>query len=706
MNSRYENLLLQLKNSQEEIKHLNKELEDLKAASNDFSKESYEKEYNLICDYIDKEKNKIKDLEDVIKTYDAAKKAIERNVYLRQLLDNEKDFETRREINTELNAVIKEIQNNLSKLDPLLSEELRSSILNNNQNENTKEAQDDMENTDKTITSPSNNDKFIDIKSDVKKDNEKIKRQIDNMASTNFIEKYIDCIKNSNKTINKLANLTDLYNSIPKKWDSKKTEIVRQRQRITNLNVEERKKLMDDICDTIEDEIVAIENDESLSDEEKRSAKQKKYDELESKIFLIEEYPKLSIKNQDEKLDEELESIDKAINEEQKQIKKQMAHTMTMQILLLERYLKKGYDPKHIYEALIVLADIKLDNKELESYMKKTFDETLLKTEELKRIYISYSELENHKKEKKKQEDDPPKKDDDPPIKDDDPPKGDDDPPKKDDDPKPELPKIEYNSPKKTWKTYVGLAAGIGLGAAVYFTTGPVGVSVMAIAGGITKRLLNKRIEKLRLQKLNGEVEVQSIEEPTPGIKGKIEKIKEYFKSEEFCRDAKWFLNGAIYTGLALNVAGSIYNLANANSVVNSPSDIKPETITTNTHPYQSPSTGSADLSNIKIGDSVGGYNVSVGHDTANWAVNGTHTENLISKYVNSDSIFKRFAMINSDGSIGQIINTKGLSITDFCNQAGIDPSQIAVDVASKNGTSQAWTSVSELLKGVGGKHI
>ena len=52
------------------------------------------------------------------------------------------------------------------------------------------------------------------------------------------------------------------------------------------------------------------------------------------------------------------------------------------------------------------------------------------------------------------------------------------------------------------------------------------------------------------------------------------------------------------------------------------------------------------------------------------------------------------------------MINTNGLSIADFCNQSGIDPSQIAVDVASKNGTSQAWVSVSELVKGVGGKSL
>ena len=276
------------------------------------------------------------------------------------------------------------------------------------------------------------------------------------------------------------------------------------------------------------------------------------------------------------------------------------------------------------------------------------------------------------------------------------------------DDPKPEQPTIEENAPKKTWKTYVSLAAGIGVGAAVFFTCGTVGVSVMAIAGGITKRLLAKRRRKLELQRLKGELPIEEVEEPLPGIKGKIQKLKNYFKSEEFCRDANWFLNGAIYTGLGLNIASSIYNLASAKFGAGVDTTPTPDTVTTGVQPKLDPTTATNPdpMSGIKIGENVGDYNVSVGHDTASWATSGSHTENLISEYVNSGSIFKRFAVMNPDGTVGQMINTNGLSIADFCNQSGIDPSQIAVDVASKNGTSQAWVSVSELVKGVGGKSL
>lgn len=281
----------------------------------------------------------------------------------------------------------------------------------------------------------------------------------------------------------------------------------------------------------------------------------------------------------------------------------------------------------------------------------------------------------------------------------------------KDDDPEtPENPVIIENAPKKTWKTWAMLAAGIGVGAAVFFTCGTVGVSVLAISGGIAKRLITKRRKKLEAQRLSGELPVEEVTEPEPGIKGKIEQLKKYFKSEEFCRDATWFLNGAIYTGLGLNVASSIYNLAQAKLGAADPvtATVKPHGDPTIPDPSQvTPTKVVQDpTSGIKIGGNVGDYNVSVGHDTASWATGGTHTENLISKYVNGDSIFKSFRVVNPDGSLGQAINTNGLSITDFCNQTGVDPSQIAVDVANKNGASQAWVSVEELLKGVGGKSL
>ena len=105
----------------------------------------------------------------------------------------------------------------------------------------------------------------------------------------------------------------------------------------------------------------------------------------------------------------------------------------------------------------------------------------------------------------------------------------------------------------------------------------------------------------------------------------------------------------------------------------------------------------------IRIGEGVGDYNVSVGHISSDRAVMGLDTKPLLSQYVNKDSIFGRFASVNPDGSIGQVINTNGLSIEGFCATNGIDPSRVAVSVMDKAGTDQAWISASELVSGMGG---
>lgn len=102
----------------------------------------------------------------------------------------------------------------------------------------------------------------------------------------------------------------------------------------------------------------------------------------------------------------------------------------------------------------------------------------------------------------------------------------------------------------------------------------------------------------------------------------------------------------------------------------------------------------------IKIGSSVGNFDVSKGHMTAADAVNARDTRNLINKYVNSDnSKFKSFAIVNEDGTVSNIERADGLSLQEYCEKYGVDIGRVAVDVSDKNGTSQAWISVNELSK-------
>lgn len=279
----------------------------------------------------------------------------------------------------------------------------------------------------------------------------------------------------------------------------------------------------------------------------------------------------------------------------------------------------------------------------------------------------------------------------------------------------PEVPKVKSNKPKVTWKTILHVAAGIGLGAAVFFTAGPLGVGVMSLTGGIANKFINKRRKEIaELNKLGLQSKINTVVEPRPGLKGLVDRVKNKFRTEEGLRDISWMINSAIITGTTLTVASTINNLIQANTATTPTTTPEP---TPSPTPEPSPAPAPAptpqpepvvqqtvsQYDGIRIGSEVGDYNVSVGHISSDRAVMGIETKPLLSQYVNGDSVFGRFAAVNADGSIGQVINTNGLSIEEFCAANGIDPSSVAVSVMDKAGRDQAWISASELVSGMGG---
>lgn len=279
----------------------------------------------------------------------------------------------------------------------------------------------------------------------------------------------------------------------------------------------------------------------------------------------------------------------------------------------------------------------------------------------------------------------------------------------------PQIPNVKANKPKITWKTVLHVAAGIGIGAAVFFTTGPLGVGVMSLAGGLTNKFLKQRRNEIaRLNKLGIKTKINTVVEPRPGLKGLVDRVKNRFRTEEGIRDVSWMINSAIITGTALTVASTVNNIIQARSAAtptsgtpNTPTSpeptVSPEPTPIKATPQQAVQQPVSQYDGIRIGDGVGKYNVSTGHISSDRAVMGIDSKSLLPEYVNENSIFGRFASVNSDGSIGQVINTHGLSIEEFCATNGIDPSRVAVSVMDKAGVDQAWISASELVSGMGG---
>lgn len=293
------------------------------------------------------------------------------------------------------------------------------------------------------------------------------------------------------------------------------------------------------------------------------------------------------------------------------------------------------------------------------------------------------------------------------------------------DDEEPQMPNVKANKPKITWKTVLHVAAGIGIGAAVFFAAGPLGVGIMSLAGGLANKFLKQRRNEIaRLNRLGVSTKINTVVEPRPGLKGLVDRIKNKFRTEEGLRDMSWMINSAIITGTTLTVASTVNNLIQARNAAQAttPSvepNVKPDPTPVRTTPEPTPiqpkpkPVQTTAISNvqqpvsqydgIRIGEGVGDYNVSVGHISSDRAVMGLDTKPLLSQYVNKDSIFGRFASVNPDGSIGQVINTNGLSIEEFCATNGIDPIRVAVSVMDKAGADQAWISASELVSGMGG---
>ena len=271
-------------------------------------------------------------------------------------------------------------------------------------------------------------------------------------------------------------------------------------------------------------------------------------------------------------------------------------------------------------------------------------------------------------------------------------------------DDEPVIPNVKSNKPKITWKTILHVAAGIGIGAAVFFTAGPLGVGVMSLAGGLANKFLKQRRNEIaRLNSLGISTKINTVVEPRPGIKGLVDRVKNKFRTEEGLRDMSWMINSAIITGTSLTVASTINNLIQARNAAVPSVESTPQTNTPSVEPKVTPEPtplkatpkpvveqSISQYDGIRIGEGVGDYNVSVGHISSDRAVMGLDTKPLLSQYVNKDSIFGRFASVNPDGSIGQVINTNGLSIEEFCATNGINPSRVAVSVMDKAGTESS----------------
>lgn len=230
---------------------------------------------------------------------------------------------------------------------------------------------------------------------------------------------------------------------------------------------------------------------------------------------------------QEPDMDEQLNALEETITKEQKEIRENVKKQFSLALKMLDRQYQKGAPAEEVYKALKLMSEFKAENPRVQRMIDEAYLEVLNNYPNL----ISLSEhYENNKPAESKDSIEGGGTGDPDPNPD---PNPEQDPEPELPDPNlnedtfenvPELPEDIHQEPKKTWKTWVSLAAGIGLGVGTYFVAGPIGVGVVAIGGSILKRLVAKKRNEIKMDRVRKENEYKQIQ---MDIKATQEKIQQ-----------------------------------------------------------------------------------------------------------------------------------------------------------------------------------
>ena len=147
MASIYSQIEERIKNAQEELQHLNNERNELRKAEKDMPRASYQAEDASLRDHIARQQQIIDENEKVLDAYNKARELIINRAYLEDEYTKARDDQDRREIRREMEAKEKELAAHRALMSEELQEELRQSILNQNQTTNTQENEQVVEET-------------------------------------------------------------------------------------------------------------------------------------------------------------------------------------------------------------------------------------------------------------------------------------------------------------------------------------------------------------------------------------------------------------------------------------------------------------------------------------------------------------------------------------------------------------------------------
>jgi len=228
-----------------------------------------------------------------------------------------------------------------------------------------------------------------------------------------------------------------------------------------------------------------------------------------------------------------------------------------------------------------------------------------------------------------------------------------------------------------------GLTLG---GVAGFLITNPIvlGLTGLGIMGA-------KIATKLGIKKIKEKQEILGLETPSPELKEKIEKLK---KSENFLNNVSIGLTGATIGLFVGQIAHGLTASAEPTGPTNTTEPgnaLDPSNPDLHSQMRLDPGTPPPQTPSLKVGDSASGLDLTYGHDSASWAINGTNAEHL-----------NQAIMHDGNSVIGSIMDAQGNTYSSLAEatSAGKTLSELSVNVVRDGDLApRAFVNVGKALR-------
>ena len=263
------------------------------------------------------------------------------------------------------------------------------------------------------------------------------------------------------------------------------------------------------------------------------------------------------------------------------------------------------------------------------------------------------------------------------------------------------------------WRSVLAIAAGIGIGAGVWFAFGGIGVTALMIGGGLAKRALAKKMAKIQERRLTEpEYRVHNAENFPKTLKGQLDRFKSYMKSPEGLDAVQKMLTASIFSSLGFNILGPLLGLqggqvitaiTSGGAVAGGAGGANEAVSNSEAAAHTNP--GANTGADLKVGDSAG--NLTSGYTDSYSAQAGNGAVSLDQSLINSEgSHIGGFNVITSTGESIAITDTT-LTAGQIASQHGVPITNVIPRIVQNvTNADQSWSTISDVVNAQGGRTL